>query len=128
MFSINILYIFLRIFASRSIKKKFSIHKFFYRHPPDGDFLSFGNTFFAMDLEMHQHSINIAGTAAWIITDFLICSDAGNGFQIDGNKNFMVMKTFVHVKCMKMQELIWIKQTTNIHNTSIVQLFTILNT
>ena len=81
-----------------------------------------------MDLEMHQHSINIAGTAAWIITDFLICSDAGNGFQIDGNKNFMVLKTFVHVKCMKMQELIWIKQTTNIHNTSIVQLFTILNT
>jgi hypothetical protein len=51
-----------------------------------------------MDLEMYQHSINIAGTAAWIITDFLICSDAGNGFQIDGNKNFMVLKTFVHDK------------------------------
>ena len=53
---------------------------------------------FAMDKEMHQHTINLADTAAWIITGFLIYSAADNGFQITGNKIFMALKTFVHDK------------------------------
>ncbi len=46
MFSPFILYIFLWIIASMSIKKeRLSISKFFYRHPTDIDFISYGNTF-----------------------------------------------------------------------------------
>ena len=53
---------------------------------------------FAMDKEMHQDTINLADSAAWIITGFLIYSAADNGFQITGNKLFNALKTFVHDK------------------------------
>jgi hypothetical protein len=49
-------------------------------------------------IEKCINTFNIAETTALIITDFLICSDAENSFQIDRNKNFMALKTFVQDK------------------------------
>lgn len=99
MFAAFILDIFLGIIASRSIKKeKFSMHKFFIGIKRMLISYALVMLLFAMDKEMHQHTINLADTAAWIITGFLIYSAADNGFQITGNKIFMALKTFVHDK------------------------------
>ena len=99
MFAAFILDIFLGIIASRSIKKeKFSMHKFFIGIKRMLISYALVMLLFAMDKEMHQHTINLADTAAWIITGFLIYSATDNGFQITGNKIFMALKTFVHDK------------------------------
>ena len=99
MFAAFILDIFLGIIASRSIKKeKFSMHKFFVGIKRMLISYALVMLLFAMDKEMHQDTINLADSAAWIITGFLIYSAADNGFQITGNKLFNALKTFVHDK------------------------------
>ncbi len=99
MFAAFILDIFLGIIAARSIRKeKFSMHKFFIGIKRMLISYSLVMLLFAMDKEMHQNTINLADTAAWIISGFLVYSAADNGFQITGNKLFSAMKTFIHNK------------------------------
>ncbi len=99
MFAAFILDLFLGITASKAIRKeRFSMKKFFVALERMVIAYALVMLLYAMDKEMHQDTINLADTAAWLVTGFLAYSAADNGFQITGGKMFLTLKSFIRKK------------------------------
>lgn len=99
MFCAFILDLALGIRASKKVRKeRFSMEKFFTAVLRMAIAFALIMLLFAMDKEMHQETVSLAYTAAWLITGFLAYSAADNGFQITGGKLFLTLKSFIGKK------------------------------
>ncbi len=99
MFAAFILDLFLGIITAKTVRKeRFLMKKFFLAIQRMLITYSLVMLLFAMDKEMHQHTIDLANTASWLVTGFLIYGAADNGFKLTGGMLFLSIKSFIRKK------------------------------
>ncbi len=99
MFAAFMLDLFLGIITAKTVRKeRFSMKKFFIAIERMVIAYALVMLLFAMDKEMHQDTINLADTAAWLITGFLAYGAADNGFKLTGGILFLSIKSFIKSK------------------------------
>ena len=99
MFAAFMLDLFLGIITAKTVRKeRFSMKKFFVAIERMVIAYALVMLLFAMDKEMHQDTINLADTAAWLITGFLAYGAADNGFKLTGGILFLNVKKFIRKK------------------------------
>ena len=99
MFAAFILDLFLGITVSKAKRKeRFSMRKLFIAFERMLIAYALVMLLFAMDREMHQETVNMADTAAWLISGFLAYGAADNGFKLTGGILFLNVKKFIRKK------------------------------
>jgi hypothetical protein len=99
MFAAFMLDLFLGIIVSKAIRKeRFSMKKLFVAFERMVIAYALVMLLYAMDKEMHQDTVDLADTAAWLISGFLAYGAADNGFKLTGGILFLNVKKFIRKK------------------------------
>ena len=99
MFAAFMLDLFLGIITAKTVRKeRFSMKKFFIAIERMLIAYALVMLLFAMDKEMHQDTVNLADSAAWLVTGFLVYGAADNGFKLTGGVLFLSIKSLIKNK------------------------------